>query len=231
MKGAARVIRFESVSLSYRGGGERSVAPDVLRDVNLDLAEGTFHWLLGASGSGKTTLLRLMNMSLRPTRGTVSVLGTLAGSVRRADRPRLRRQIGAIFQDFRLLPHLSAFDNVALPLRLGGRPESQVQADVKEMLRWMGLAERLASMPEDLSSGERQSVAIARAVISRPRLLLADEPTSGLDAAQSERAIHLLRELHRLGSTVIVATYARTQAKRYPEPTLLLSRGTLVRAE
>jgi cell division transport system ATP-binding protein len=225
------VVRFESVGLSYRGDNVRSVAADVLRDVDLDLAEGTFHWLLGASGSGKTTLLRLMNMSLRPTRGKVSVFGTLTGSVHRADRPRLRRQIGVIFQDFRLLPHLSAFDNVALPLRLGGRPESQVQADVMEMLRWMGLAERLVSMPEDLSSGERQSVAIARAVISRPRLLLADEPTTGLDTPQSDRAIHLLRELHRLGSTVIVATHARSQLKRHPGPTLLLAEGSLVRVE
>jgi cell division transport system ATP-binding protein len=224
------MVRFESVSLSYRGSGVRSASLDVLRDVNFDLAEGSFRWLLGPSGSGKTTLLRLMNMSLRPTRGQVIILGAPTGSVRRGVLPRLRRQIGVIFQDFRLLPHLSAFDNVALPLRLGGRPEGQVRADVMEMLRWMGLTGKLVSMPEDLSHGERQRVAIARAVISRPRLLLADEPTAGLDTAQSERVIHLLRELHRLGSTVIIATHNEAQVDRHPGPALLLSQGTLVEA-
>jgi cell division transport system ATP-binding protein len=224
------MVRFESVSLSYHGGGTRSAALDVLRDVNFDLAEGSFRWLLGASGSGKTTLLRLMNMSLRPTRGEVIVLGAQAGLVRRSAMPRLRRQIGAIFQDFPLLPHLSAFDNVALPLRLGGRPEGQVRADVMAMLRWMGLTGKLVSVPESLSGGERQRVAIARAVITRPRLLLADEPTAGLDTAQSERVIHLLRELHRLGSTVIIATHNEAQVERHPGPALLLSQGSLVEA-
>ena len=224
------MVRFESVSLSYRGSGVRSASLDVLRDVNFDLAEGSFRWLLGASGAGKTTLLRLMNLSLRPTRGEVIVLGALSGSLKRSVMPRLRRQIGVIFQDFRLLPHLSAFDNVALPLRLGGRPEGQVRADVMEMLRWMGLTGKLVSMPEDLSHGERQRVAIARAVISRPRLLLADEPTAGLDTIQSERVIHLLRELHRLGSTVIIATHNDAQVERHPGPALVLAQGTLAEA-
>jgi cell division transport system ATP-binding protein len=224
------MVRFESVSLSYRASPAQSGSFDVLRDINFDLPEGSFRWLLGASGSGKTTLLRLMNMSLRPTRGEVIVLGATSGSVRRNALPRLRRQIGVIFQDFRLLPHLSAFDNVALPLRLGGRPEGQVRADVLEMLRWMGLTEKLISMPEDLSGGERQRVAIARAVIGRPRLLLADEPTAGLDTIQSERALHLLRELHRLGSTVVIATHNAAQVDQNPGPALLLSKGTLAEA-
>jgi cell division transport system ATP-binding protein len=167
-------------------------------------------------------------MSLRPTRGSVTVLGAPVGSLRRNMMPRLRRQIGAIFQDFRLLSHLSAYDNVALPLRLGGRPERQVRADVLEMLRWMGLGEKLVALPGDLSSGERQRVTIARAVIGRPRLLLADEPTAALDPVHSERVIHLLRELHRLGSTVIIATHNEAQVERHPGPALLLSRGSLV---
>src|ERR1700722_20119250 len=116
------MVRFESVSLNYRGAGARGAVPDVFHDVSFDLAEGSFRWLLGASGSGKTTLLRMMNMSLRPPRGEVIVLGAPASSARRAVMPRLRRQIGVVFEEFRLLPHLSAFDNVALPLRLGGRP-------------------------------------------------------------------------------------------------------------
>jgi cell division transport system ATP-binding protein len=225
------MVRFESVSLSYRGGGAQGSGLDALRDINFELGEGSFRWLLGPSGAGKTTLLRLMNLSLRPTRGEVVIFGAPSGALRRSVMPRLRRQIGVIFQDFRLLPHLSAFDNVALPLRLGGRPEGQVRADVMEMLRWMGLTGKLVSLPEDLSGGERQRVAIARAVIGRPRLLLADEPTAGLDTTQSERVIHLLRELHRLGSTVIIATHNQAQVDRFPGPALLLDQGTLAEAE
>ena len=215
------MVRFESVGLSYHSGLE------VLRDVNFDLAEGSFRWLLGASGSGNTTLLRLMNLSLPPTKGNVIVLGAASGGIRRSVMPRLRAQIGVIFQDFRLLPHLSAFDNVALPLRLAGRPEGQVRADVMELMRWMGLTTKLVSLPEDLSGGERQRVAIARAVIIRPRLLLADEPTAGLDTLQSERVISLLRELNRLGSTVIIATHNDTLVGRYPGAALRLSQGTV----
>ena len=224
------MVRFESVSLSYNAASAQNAALDVLRDINFDLAEGSFRWLLGASGAGKTSLLRLMNLSLRPTRGEVIVLGATSGSVKRALMPRLRRQIGVIFQDFRLLPHLSAFDNVALPLRLAGRPEGQIRADVMEMLRWMGLTTKLVSMPDDLSGGERQRVAIARAVIARPRLLLADEPTAGLDGIQSERVVHLLRELNRLGSTVVVATHNEALVERDPAAALRLSSGTLVDA-
>jgi cell division transport system ATP-binding protein len=221
------MVRFESVSMSYRESGALGPPLDVLRDVNLDLAEGSFRWLLGASGAGKTTLLRLMNMSLRPTRGEVTVLGARSGAVRRNVMSRLRRQVGVIFQDFPLLPHLSTFDNVALPLRLGGKPEGQVRADVMEMLRWMGLTEKLLSMPKDLSGGERQRAVIARAVIGRPRLLLADEPTAGLDTTQAERVIYLLRELNRLGSTVIIATHNDIQAGRNSGPALRLAQGTL----
>jgi cell division transport system ATP-binding protein len=224
------MVRFDCVSLSYRGGDTQAAAREVLRDVNFDLTEGSFRWLIGAPGSGKTSLLRLMNMSLQPTLGEVVVLGAPTRLVRRNVMPRLRRQIGVIFQDFRLLPHLSVFDNVALPLRLGGRPEGQIRADVMEMLRWMGLTTKLVSMPENLSGSERQRIVIARAVIGRPRLLLADEPTVGLDSAQSERVIHLLRELHRLGSTVIIATHNEEVVNRYPGPALLLSQGYLTEA-
>ncbi len=219
------MIRFESVS--YRGSNAGSGAPDLLHDVNIDLAEGSFRWLVGASGAGKTTLLKLMGLSLRPTRGEVIVLGIPSGSLGRDAMPRLRRQIGLVFQDFGLLPHLSAFDNVALPLRIGGRPEGQTRTDVIALLSWMGLTEKLLSLPKDLSDGERQSVAIARAVIGRPRLLLADEPTAALDTDQSERVIHLLRELHRLGSTVIIATHDRSQVSSYPGPVFELAGGSL----
>jgi cell division transport system ATP-binding protein len=225
------MVRFDSVSMSYRDGGASNTPLDVLHDVNFELAEGSFRWLLGASGAGKTTLLRLMNMSLLPTQGEVMVLGARSGSVRRNVMSRLRRQVGVIFQDFPLLPHLSVFDNVALPLRLGGRPEGQVRADVMEMLRWMGMTEKLVSLPQDLSGGERQRVIIARAVIGRPRLLLADEPTAGLDTSQADRVIYLLHELNRLGSTVVIATHNDSQVGRYPGPALRLSQGALEEAD
>ena len=133
-----------------------------------------------------------------------------------------------VFQDFRLLPHLTAFENVALPLRLAGRPEAQVRADVTELLHWVGLAGKLSTLPDELSGGEQQRVAIARAVIARPNLLLADEPTGNLDAAQADRLMMLLNELNRLGTTVIVATHNESLVARYPNSELRLDRGRLV---
>jgi cell division transport system ATP-binding protein len=230
-RGPPGMVRFESVSSSYRRASTRERTCDVLRDVNFDLPDGSFRWVLGAAGSGKTTLLRLMNMSLHPTRGKIYVLGESPGAVRPSVMPGLRRQIGVVCSDCQLLPNLSAFDNIALPLRLGGSPEGQVRADVMEMLRWMGLISKLVSVPAALSGGDRQKVTIARAVISRPRLLLADEPTAGLDFYQSERVMHLLRELHRLGSTVIIATNDESQVHRYPGPTFLLSDNTLLEVD
>jgi len=216
------MVRFESVGMRYGSG------PEVLRDVTFVLEAGSFTFLTGLSGAGKTTLLKLIYLAEPPSRGLITLFGRDLATARRNALPGLRRRIGVVFQDFRLLDHLSAFDNVALPLRLGGRPEGQVRADVMEMLRWMGLTAKLVSLPEDLSGGERQRVAIARAVITRPRLLLADEPTAGLDTTQSERVIHLLRELHRLGSTVIIATHNQAQVERHPGPALLLSQGSLM---
>lgn len=224
------MVRFASVCLSYYRKSDQTGASDTLRDVSFDLAQGSFRWLLGESGSGKTTLLKLMSLSLRPTHGEAVVLGTSWTSMRWDAMPRLRRQIGVIFEDFRLLPQLSVFDNVALPLRLAGRPEGQVRADVLELLRWIGLTAKLVSTPKDLSNGERQRVAIARAVIGRPKLLLADEPTSWLDIVHRDRVILLLRELNRLGSTVIIATHSEWLAARYPGPELRLSNGSVTAA-
>jgi cell division transport system ATP-binding protein len=221
---ATAMVRFEDVGLRYsRGAGH-----EVLHDLTFALPEGGFRWLLGPSGAGKTSLLRLMYLAVRPTRGQLMVLGTDIGSARRRVLPRLRRRIGVVFQDFRLLAHLSAFDNVALPLRLSGRPEGQIQADVTEMLRWVGLSQRAAARPAAMSGGEQQRVAIARAVIGRPRLLLADEPTGNLDDAQAERLMQLLKEMNRLGTTVVVATHNDALVGRHPAPALRLHQGRLV---
>lgn len=218
------MLRLDGVGLSYGRQG----SPRVLHDLNFTVPSGGFRWLLGASGAGKTSLLRLLTLAIRPTSGSLEVLGAAIEAASRADLPPLRRRIGVIYQDFRLLPHLSAFDNVALPLRLAGRPEGQVRADVEEMLRWVSLTRRAHAQPAELSGGEQQRVAIARAVIARPALLLADEPTGNLDDAQAERLMQLLQELNRLGTTVIVATHSMKLVDRHPARTLALQDGRLV---
>jgi cell division transport system ATP-binding protein len=220
------MVRFENVGLRYARGGR--AGPEVLHDLNFAVPQAGFRWLIGRSGAGKSSLLRLLYLAQRPSRGKLTVLDTDIAAAPRRALPALRRRIGIVFQDFRLLTHLSAFDNVALPLRLAGRAEAQIRVDVVEMLRWVGLTEKTDTMPAELSGGEQQRIAIARAVISRPNLLLADEPTGNLDDAQAERLMRLLRELNRLGTTVIVATHNDFLVDRYPAPALLLDHGRLV---
>ena len=220
------MVRFEHIGLSYPTLGAEPVRP-VLHDLSFAVPAGDFRWLLGASGAGKTSLLRLMYLAVRPTEGRLVLLGAEITRTARRLLPGLRRRIGVVFQDFRLLPHLSAFDNVALPLRIAGRPEGQIRADVAEMLRWVGLSGRLEARPETLSGGEQQRVAIARAVITRPSLLLADEPTGNLDEVQAERLMHLLRELARLGTTVVVATHNEALVARHEALALRLVHGRL----
>ncbi len=222
------MVRFEQVGLRYAHAGQ--VGPDVLHDLSFIIPEGGFRWLLGASGAGKSSLLRLMYLAARPTSGRVSVLGCDVGRSERRALPRLRRRIGVVFQDFRLMPHLSAFDNVALPLRIAGRPEGQIRADVQEMLRWVGLIDKLGSRPPQLSGGEQQRVAIARAVVGRPSLLLADEPTGNLDDAQAERLMQLLQEMNRTGTTVVVATHNDGMVARHVARAMRLNGGRLVAA-
>ncbi|MEO7278166.1 MAG: cell division ATP-binding protein FtsE [Sphingomicrobium sp.] len=195
------VAEFESVGLRYGTGGE------VLRDLDFGLATGGFYFLTGPSGAGKTSLLKLLYLAQRPTRGRVRLFGADLTDAGREDLPLFRRRIGVVFQDFRLIRHLSAFDNVALPLRVTGLPESEVEGPVREMLAWVGLADRASARPATLSGGEQQRVAIARAVINRPELLVADEPTGNVDADMAKRLLHLFTALNRLGTTVVVATH------------------------
>ncbi|WP_428534286.1 cell division ATP-binding protein FtsE [Rhodopila sp.] len=224
------MLGFESVGLRYQRSGGRSAAPagpEVLHDISFRLEAGAFRWLLGPSGAGKTSLLRLLYLAERPTRGQLTLLGTDVTTAPRRALPLLRRRIGVVFQDFRLLPHLSAFDNVALPLRIAGRPEGQIRADVGELLRWVGLSRHLDARPAELAGGEQQRVAIARAVITRPALLLADEPTGNLDDGQAERLMQLFKELNRIGTTVIVATHNESLVARHPAPALHIAGGRL----
>lgn len=198
------MLRFENVGMRYGAG------PEVLRDITFALEAGSFTFLTGASGAGKTTLLRLMILANPPTRGLINLFGRDLATAPRSEFPALRRRIGVVFQDFRLLDHLSAFDNVALPLRLAGRRPNDFRQDVEELLAWVGLGDRLNARPPTLSGGEQQRVAIARAVVGRPDLLLADEPTGNVDGDIAQRLIRLFGELNRLGTTVLIATHDRS---------------------
>ncbi len=179
----------------------------MLRDLDFRLAGGGFYFLTGPSGAGKTSLLKLLYLAQRPTRGRVKIFGEELTEAPREALPQFRRRIGVVFQDFRLIRHLSAFDNVALPLRIAGAADRDVEGPVREMLAWVGLADRASARPPTLSGGEQQRVAIARAVINRPDLLVADEPTGNVDAEMATRLLHLFTALNRLGTTVVVATH------------------------
>jgi len=221
------MVRFSAVGLSYPAP-EGGRGHTVLHDLSFDLPPGSFTWLLGPSGAGKSSVLKLMHAGLRPTSGEVDLLGVRLSTAKRGALPALRRRIGVVFQDFRLLPYLSTFDNVALPLRLIGRAEASLRPDVMEMLRWVGLEGREDTPPLQLSGGEQQRVSIARAVITRPELLIADEPTGNLDLDQSHRLIALLREMNRLGTTVMVATHSIDLVEAWPAPAITLEHGRLV---
>ncbi len=195
------MIRFENVGLRYGMG------PEVLRDLSFHIPARSFQFLTGPSGAGKTSLIRLLFLSLRPTRGLIRVFGRDTATVSKTELPTLRRRIGVVFQDFRLLDHLTTYENVALPLRVLGRDESDYRNDVKELLRWVGLGERLDAFPPVLSGGEKQRVAIARALITQPEMLLADEPTGNVDPPLARRLLRLFIELNRLGTAVVIATH------------------------
>ena len=194
-------MEFDSIGLRYGTGAE------VLRDLDFRLSKGGFYFLTGPSGAGKTSLLKLLYLAQRPTRGRIALFGEDLSDAARDALPDFRRRIGVVFQDFRLVRHLSAFDNVALPLRIAGATEQAVEGPVREMLAWVGLADRASARPPTLSGGEQQRVAIARAVINRPELLVADEPTGNVDADMAKRLLHLFTALNRLGTTVVVATH------------------------
>lgn len=197
----AAIVQFESVGLRYGTGAE------VLRDLDFSLAKGKFYFLTGASGAGKTSLLKLLYLAQLPTRGRIRLFGEDLSDASRDALPHFRRRIGVVFQDFRLVRHLSAYDNVALPLRIAGRDEADIHSSVREMLDWVGLGDRAGARPPTLSGGEQQRVAIARAVITQPELLVADEPTGNVDADMAKRLLHLFAALNEFGTTVVVATH------------------------
>ncbi|MBT3810675.1 MAG: cell division ATP-binding protein FtsE [Rhodospirillaceae bacterium] len=216
------MLRFENVGMRY------GIGPEILRDVSFSLAPGSFHFLTGSSGAGKTTLLKLMYLALRPTRGLVHLFDKDISVTPRDEMPALRRRIGVVFQDFRLIDHMTAVENVALPLRVNGGRHAEIDTHVRELLSWVGLGERLDARPSTLSGGQQQRIAIARAVINRPRLLLADEPTGNVDDHIAVRLMHLFEELNKAGTTIVIATHNHALVEEFGHPVLQLDDGELV---
>jgi cell division transport system ATP-binding protein len=215
------VIRFENVGLRYGLGLE------ILRDLTFRIDAGSFQFLTGPSGAGKTSLLRMLFLALRPTRGLITMFDQDTATLSKDSRATMRRRIGLVFQDFRLLDHMSTYENVALPLRVLGKEESEYRSEVVELLHWVGLGDRIGAMPPILSGGEKQRAAIARAVIARPQLLLADEPTGNVDPNLGQRLLRLFIELNKSGTSVVIATHDIALMDEFDARRLVLHDGRL----
>jgi cell division transport system ATP-binding protein len=219
----AEIVKFDNVGLRY------GTDPEVLSNLSFTLYPGSFYFLTGASGAGKTSLLKLLYLAQRPSRGAIRMFGQDLITMPRERLPDLRRRLGVVFQNFRLVPHLTAFDNVALPLRLAGADEKRVMKAVSDMLDWVGLSHRSHAIPASLSGGEQQRVAIARAVIARPRILIADEPTGNVDPDMALKLLRLFEALNnRVGTTIVVATHDVHLLKKVPDSLIMrLNKGQL----
>jgi len=215
------VVRFENVGLRYGMG------PEVLRDLTFRIEPHSFQFLTGPSGAGKTSLLRLLFLSLKPTRGLINLFGHDIATLSQDALATLRRRIGVVFQDFRLLDHMTTYENVALPFRVMGKEEASYRNEVVELLHWVGLGDRMSALPPVLSGGEKQRAAIARAVIARPQLLLADEPTGNVDPSLGQRLLRLFMELNKSGTTVVIATHDIGLMDEYDSRRLVLHEGRL----
>lgn len=213
------MIRLTNVGLRYDHG------PEILSDVSFHLRPGSFHFLHGESGAGKTSLLRLMFMSLHPSRGQLEMFSEDISHIRPKKRAQLRRRIGIVFQDFRLLDHLTVWENVALPLQVAGKRPSDYREDVTDLLQWVGLGDRMYANPSILSGGEKQRAAIARAVIGKPEVLLADEPTGNVDPQMARRLLRLFVELNRLGTSVVIATHDHQLMRQFKAPRIEVHKG------
>lgn len=212
---------MENVGIRYGRG------PEILSNINLALEKGSFHFLTGKSGAGKTSLLSMMYLAQKPSRGRVSIFGNNVNFTNRNALAMFRRRIGVVFQDFRLLEHCSAFDNVALPLRVAGMGEKEIRKRVNELLKWVEIDRSPAAITSTLSGGEKQRVAIARAVINRPDILVADEPTGNVDNEIAPKLMKLFIELNKLGTTVVIATHNENLLYDYRYPCICLKNQNL----
>lgn len=219
------MITFKDVAYCYTGEEE-----NIFSDVNFSLEAGSYHFLTGPSGSGKTSLINLLNLASLPTHGSITMMGQELSNITRKQMADLRKKIGVVFQDFRLISHLSTFDNVALPLRIQKRDKTEIEHNVTELLEWVGLGEFKDKNPENLSGGQQQRIAIARAIISQPKLLLADEPTGNLDDEIGFRLMNLFEQLNRMGTTIVIATHNPAIIKRFKHPCLRFENATIIQS-
>jgi len=215
------MISFDNVGVRYGMGDE------VLKDLTFQIEKGSFQFLTGPSGAGKTSLLRLFFMSLKPTRGLINIFGNDTATLSKNELPAIRRRIGIVFQDFRLLNHLTLYENVALPLRVRGEDEANYRRDVIDLLEWVGLEKRIDAFPAVLSGGEQQRAAVARALIGQPEILLADEPTGNLDSTLARRLLRLFVELNRTGTSVVIATHDLNLMDQYDARRFVLNEGRM----
>lgn len=212
-------VHFQNVDLIFDQGLR------LFSGLNLTIETGGFYFLTGVSGAGKSTLLKMIYLGCKQSSGTISLFGTNTGRVSFREIAFLRRKIGIVFQDFRLIPHLTVIDNVALPLQVRGISLKKARAEAAELLAWVGLKDHLQKLPHTLSGGEQQRVAISRAVIGRPKLLIADEPTGNVDDETALRLLYLFEEMHKQGTTVVLATHNRHLAKELKYPEIFLEKG------
>ena len=219
------MIKFEHVGLRY------GVGPEILTEVNFNLNPGSFHFLSGPSGAGKTSLMSLLYLGQRPTRGLMTMFGQNVGQLNRKELKLLRQRIGVVFQDFRLLSHMSAFDNIALPLRINGQSEKEIKKNVEELMEWVGLGDHQHMLPDTMSGGQQQRIAVARAVITRPQLLLADEPTGNLDDEIGLRLMNLFDQLNRMGTTVVIASHNTALIEKFGQHSRLILDNGQARVE
>jgi cell division transport system ATP-binding protein len=215
------LVRFENVGLRY------GLGPEILRDLSFEIPARSFQFLTGPSGAGKSSLLRMLFLSLRPTRGLVQLFGEDVSLLSKDEAAKLRQRIGIVLQDFRLLEHMTTYENVALPFRVRGREESSYRREVIDLLKWVGLGDRMDALPQVLSGGEKQRAAIARAVIGRPELLLADEPTGNVDPTLGKRLLRLFVELNKIGTAIVIATHDIGLMDQFNTRRLVLHQGRL----
>lgn len=218
----SEIVRLEKVSMGYLSGQE------VLHDITLSINRGGFYFLRGPSGVGKSSLLNIIALSMRPSRGSVRLFSTETTRLTRDELPPLRRRIGTVFQDYRLIEHLTIEENIGLPLKIAGEPKRQIEEKVKELLEWVGLGAYPKARPEILSGGQKQRAAIARAVIAKPDILLCDEPSGNLDSALRMRFMYLFETLNKNGTTIVFATHDETLTSMFNYPIVKLKDGRII---